>query len=726
MSFRLLPLAAALVASTALPAAAQLSCVNPAADPCVIDATANIAVGVYDIRPKSLTVGNKLFTLTGGPGTVHILANDIIFQPGARFVANHTAGLVAVTLEATGAIDLQSQGTSRSRIETSGSGTAGAITLVSGGDLTSNATLLANASSQFGFAGAISLLSMTGNVSVGGEGIKASGEQQGGGGTISLDAILGSVTVSALLEAKNGDCSGCEVSISADGDVTTTAQGDVDMRASGIGDGGTFNVLAGGNIALAGDILANGSQDEFEGGAGGELDVDAGGALVVGGRIEINGAGQGASPGSETGSVDGDGGGAAFAAGTTLQLNAPLFAVSKGFGSTDGAEFDAFGNVTIAAEVDYTGDEFGGDVSVISDALVTVSARVRTSSIVDLVNHPFALGGSVDIQACQINVTATGELVSSGSDSGSNYLWASTGLTVAGKLTAKTENELMWRTTAPVLTGQIVPAATVVQNMLLPCCGEQCPATTTSTSTSSSTSTTSTSSASSSSTSTPSTSTTSTTGPGPTTTSSTTSIVPTTSSSSTAPTTSTTGATIPTTTSTSSMPGSTSSTSTAAPTTTIVPGTTSTSSTTVLATTTTTVSSSSTLAPTTSSTSVTPSTTSSTTTTVPLTCLDTALGIDAVRCRLDFLNGLVTGATESDLGGRKLAKAIARHVAKATSLAGEPVKPKRLKKAAKQLKQLAAKVGKGVAAGKLDATLGAGLQTLATEAQSELTALVTP
>lgn len=80
-------------------------------------------------------------------------------------------------------------------------------------------------------------------------------------------------------------------------------------------------------------------------------------------------------------------------------------------------------------------------------------------------------------------------------------------------------------------------------------------------------------------------------------------------------------------------------------------------------------------------------------------------------------------ASETDLGGRKLARSITKRIAKAITLTGDPTSTRRLKKAAKQLKQLGKKLDKGLAVGKVDATIGAELQGLGAEAQAELTGL---
>ncbi len=82
-------------------------------------------------------------------------------------------------------------------------------------------------------------------------------------------------------------------------------------------------------------------------------------------------------------------------------------------------------------------------------------------------------------------------------------------------------------------------------------------------------------------------------------------------------------------------------------------------------------------------------------------------------------------ASETQLGGKRLARKLAALVTRAGNLVADPVKTKRLKKATQQLKQLAAKLAKGLDSGKIDPELGATLATLAAEAQSELAGLIT-
>ncbi|MGH7894344.1 MAG: hypothetical protein ACREQL_06725 [Candidatus Binatia bacterium] len=708
MLVRLIPLVALLVSAAAAPAAAQLPCQVPGADPCVLTNGTPIPVGINDIRPRSLVVKNKQFDVTGA-GELKILANNITFEPGARFISNGTDGNQTITLDATGFLDLQSQGTSKSKIDVSGNFGGGSIILHAVGNLSVNGTLIANATNVLGFGGPISLQSDTGNITVTGdpsEGIKSFGNAQGSGGSISLLAPLGSIAVSTQLVPKGGDCGACEVSLAAGQDITTTAQGVIDVRASGIGDGGFLDLSAGGTVSLQGNILANGSGDDMEGGTGGTLLVSATGNITIAGRVELNGA-----------SPDGDGGSLDVQSDMSITQSGPVLARSKGFGQGDEISYDALLNVTLSAEVDVSADYFGGDITVFGGGLVTVSARLHSDTPIDPVNKPFAIGGTIDVTGCQINVAATGELICTGptgSPAGSNLLSASTGLTIAGHVIATDTNEFNWRTSQPTVLGTatVTPPPLLFQDLALDCCGVSCPTTTTTSTTTSTTSSTSTTVIGA-------------------TTSTSTSTLPVTTSS-----TSSTTTTKPTTTSTSSTTAPSTSTSTSSTTlsstststSSIAPSsstTTSTSSTTLASTSTSTSSTtSSTTLGSTSSTTVVSATTSSTTA-PPTTCLDTALGIEAVQCRLDTMSRTMGTAAESDLGGARLAHKLVTRVGKARGLVGDPQTTRRLKKAAKQLKAFSKQLGNGMAAGKVRADLATTLSTLAAEAQSELTGLIT-
>jgi hypothetical protein len=315
MFSRFIALASLLTALATATAQADLLPCKSASGDCVINPD-TLAVGLYDIRPRNLVVQNHAINVTG-VGELHILANNITLQPGARLLATTASGNGNnVTLEADGTLAVQSQGTSQSKIDASGLNNGGTITLHSGSTMTVNGTLLAGTTltqNAFGSGGTIELTADTGNLSVTGNGLSSIGADQGGGGLIVLTATLGAVSVAAPIVAKGGDCGGCEVDFNAGTDVSTTSTGDVDERASGdAGDGGFFSVTAGGNVNLVGDLLLNGSGQISggSGGAGGDVLIGADGSITFG-RIEANGA-----------TPDGDGGTVDISGGTTLTQKA--------------------------------------------------------------------------------------------------------------------------------------------------------------------------------------------------------------------------------------------------------------------------------------------------------------------------------------------------------------------------------------------------------------------
>lgn len=86
---------------------------------------------------------------------------------------------------------------------------------------------------------------------------------------------------------------------------------------------------------------------------------------------------------------------------------------------------------------------------------------------------------------------------------------------------------------------------------------------------------------------------------------------------------------------------------------------------------------------------------------------------------------IVGQASETDLGGHKLAKQLAGRLAQATKLLADPTSPKDMRKAGKQLKQFATKLGKGLTKHKVNADLGSALTPLVGDAQAELAGLLT-
>ena len=89
------------------------------------------------------------------------------------------------------------------------------------------------------------------------------------------------------------------------------------------------------------------------------------------------------------------------------------------------------------------------------------------------------------------------------------------------------------------------------------------------------------------------------------------------------------------------------------------------------------------------------------------------------------MNQNVIGASQDDLGGRKIARQVTKLLDHATTLVQDGASTRKLKKAAKQLRSLVTKLNNALAKGKADATLVNQLSELATDAQNEINGLTT-
>jgi hypothetical protein len=707
MSCRSHLLAAVVVIVTALPAAAQVVTTTtatssttttttlllcpPAQNPCTIAGGSTVAAGIYDVRPRDLLVTPGTSTIDT-TGNLTVMANNITFQPGATLLSPGSPDTMSggtVVFEADGTITMQSAGTSKSRIDATAVN-GGQVSLTANGDITIDGLLVANATSRDGGGGEVDVTSTMGNLSITGDGVVAKGGDRYGGGSAYLEATLGSLTLDAPATAANGDCSGCEIDLTAGTTILTTLKGDIDVGASNVGDGGTIDIESTGDCTINGQLLGDAAGNSTDGGgAGADVTVASDtGNLAITDRVEVNGH----SPDGDAGTID-------LSANGTLVQSGPMFALSTGLGGGALVSWDSTGNVTVGS-VDASGDTDAGSVFATSNSLLTIAGTVK-ATLLNPALTTFLYGGDCDFEACQIDVPSGAQINCQGPDAAgrNTYIAGSTAVTIAGNLTATGGNQIDWRTgSPPKLTGStIVPPPVINQNPNLLCCGVNCTTTTTTTSTSSTTTHTTTTSTS------PTTSTT-----GATTTSTTaTTLAGSTTTSPTTSTTHTTTTTVATTTSTSTS--TTASTSTSGSTSTTLATTTSTS-------------------PATSSSTTTVTTAPPTTTTAgPTSCLDTALGIDAVRCRLADMTSAMSAASQTDLGGRGLEHRLAAKLKKVQKLADkDPTSTKRLKGAAKQLHGFLTQLNKGIAAGKVSSSVGTDLATLASEAENELAGLITP
>lgn len=619
---RLIGVLAAILAAGS--ARAQLC--GPTDDPCVVSSSINVPTGsLFDLGGRDLVIAANTTLTVQTTGLMTILAGNITLNDGARIVANGNDGLGgSLQLQATGAIVLDPN----SRVDVSG-GSGGDITLMSqtllmNGQVRANATLRDN-------EGGILTIQTSGDATIAGGGIQAnSGNRFGCGGLMEMISD-GSITVTAPIEFRGGDCDGGDVDLDAAGNITIGPASELTVIATyEFGSGGAISLTAGGDVTVDGLLTENGEGSFSEGGGdGGDLDI-IGSNVTMNGAVAVNG-----------GAPDGGGGFVDVAATRRLAINGPidLLGPLQGFGGD--VLLWAEEGIDLTSVVTATGGYVGGSF----DAVARGSFSMTAAGAVDVTAGGSAFGqygGTLDIQACNVTVPAGASLIAGGDGPpprASIRTQVSNATTIGGTLSVGAGIELRYRSVLPILQpGSVLSSVpTVIADPALPCCFA-CEATTTSTSSSTSSTVTTTTSSTTPTTletsTTSTTTTTSTTEPPPTTTTSTTEPPPTTTSSTT----------------------SSSTTSTAPPTTVTSTSVTTTSST----------SSSST----TSSSSVTTTVVStSTSTTLPLSCLDEPLeGYEAVECVIGSLDDMLASQSEDALGGHKSAKRLAGKIAKTSAL----------------------------------------------------------
>ncbi|HKA29714.1 MAG TPA: hypothetical protein VKH82_10080 [Candidatus Binatia bacterium] len=623
------------------------------------------------VLTKTLTVqGAAVLTINAGSLLVD---GGSIIAPGASGIGGSLSILAAtsMTFQNDALVDVSA-------------GVAGGIVDLEAlnGDLNYSGRIKANGTTRDGDGGAVSL-SATGNMTVAGGTVDASGGDRAGGGFIDIEVTNGSLLVSSTLSAPGGD--GGDLILVGGTSLQTTASADIDVSASGdAGSGGSIDLSASGDLSIAGNADGTGAVSAdptfSDGGDGADyyLTSDTG-SITVTGQADMS-----AASGGSGGQID-------FEAGLDLTVLKPMATMSTGADGVGGdVTFFAGRNLSVPQPVNASGGTGSGGTT---DVEAGANADVAGQLVVD----GTLVAGQNFLSGCTVTVESNALLSAQGPSAGMagaamNIVQAGSAMTIAGTLKAGDQNLLTYRQPpAPVTTGAtIVPAPTIQQDPNIPCC-VACPVTTTTSTT----------------TSLPTTSTTSST--------STTAVVPTTTSSTTTSSTSTT--TIHTTTTSTTTSSSTSTTASSTTTT----STSTTTSTTETSTTTT-------AAPTTSTSTTTTPASSSTTTTLSGDCTEQPLeGLDAVDCRIDVLSTAIGDESPDEFGGPRKTHAQIQRLDNARDLVnaarqGTKVRTK-LRLAIRQLRTLNRALQKTINTGKTPPDVGAFLSARVSEALAELETL---
>jgi len=452
------------------------------ANPCEITSACTIPAGAtFDIGNRALVIKNKTLTIGAGDAPATITAGSILLEPGSRIVASGITGTFGtggnVTLISHSTITVQSQGTSRSKIVVSGAFEAGYAELIADGNIVFNGSIEANTESPDGFGGGVEFTSTNGSIQIDGMGLEAIGGGRGENGASGGEIVLfanGNVTVNSILNASNGDCIACDITIdSASGNIVTNQT--LNVGASGdLGDGGTVNLSAEGTVTVNGQVLGSargsGGVEDGEAGTGGDADFFGAQGIAINANVTF----EGSAPDGDGGTIDISSLGNVNLAGI---LNTQTSA-SFGFG---GEIFvSGGGTVTNTNLIDAGGGFGGGFIELTADnQKVTIGGELNVDA--DLSNPFGTFGGNIDVRGCDVELLAGKRITVLGGGAyprSTARLEASGLMTVRGTIRATTAVDLVHRGQTPVVTGTavITPAPSIIFDGTLPCCVncEQC------------------------------------------------------------------------------------------------------------------------------------------------------------------------------------------------------------------------------------------------------------
>ncbi|MGH7896302.1 MAG: DUF4215 domain-containing protein [Candidatus Binatia bacterium] len=196
--------------------------------------------------------------------------------------------------------------------------------------------------------------------------------------------------------------------VAAGGNITIRTTGAIDIQGSGPnkgkidvstdGDSGIIDLQAGGNVTIAGQLVAVGSA-QYAG--GGTIDILAGGSIVVAPSGDV----------VVTGGTQGDGGEVFMSAGVGIDLQNVIEASGGDFGGGTIELTARGGDVIVRQQLNVPGGGFSGDGGIVS---LTASGSVQLLAPID--GHAAGdsedgsgSGGDVDIRAQQA-ITITGTL----------------------------------------------------------------------------------------------------------------------------------------------------------------------------------------------------------------------------------------------------------------------------------------------------------------------------
>ena len=499
--------------------AAQISSQDPTCPsgtgPCVISRDFTVPDGcILDFGTRAVTVGTGGKLLTA-PGSVTIRGGSLTVA-GRGFI--DARGLAApvdrgglVTIQTTGAVDIQKTGSDPGRINVSGDLLGGTLKIEAGGSVTIAGEVNADNLSGSAAGGSIVVDAVGDIVTLPGSVVSAQGGT-GGSGRVDLSAG-GRVNLGETVDIRGDEGGELDVSSGSEA-VVRRVRGDASGDA---GSGGCVMVTGGTRVDLLGVISLTGSSsiDGTTGGCGGAATFDAqfgdvtvtSGAQILaegagpdggGGEVDLSAAGSVVVQIASIASARSNGGqgcgGMICIDGQLGMTNSGTLDVSGGLGGgtvdiSSAANVTLGGTITAAA---FSDGGFAGDVT--AEAGFDGAGALSISGTIDVTGgHCSVLngcgdGGTTDLSGCDVTLTPTGHLLAVAPNAGQNRLTAREQLTVAGEANASAVGAGTVGTNLfehpsrkpPILGGVVTPPASVTPfatctGPLQPLCLDPCP-----------------------------------------------------------------------------------------------------------------------------------------------------------------------------------------------------------------------------------------------------------
>lgn len=432
-------------------------------NPCVISSNATIDDGSnLDFGDVDVVVEEDVVLSIDGDGaSVDIQADSFVMEPGATIqpLSQVEYGPYLNIYTDVGNVEMQADGTKRSRIDLTGmaSGSGGDLTVTADG--TGADLLFDGIVESRGGSGGYMDLEADNDLRVFNIDSSADSAVDALGGAMEFDAgndldITGQLSSGA--PGTSGE--GADQYVTAGGDIHLHPGAVMDVSSTGAGSvTGTFSMTSStGNILIEGQMLGT-TPSSFESTDAGIVDMYANaGNITISALINMT-AGNNGYAYDSTFDATGD---------LTVLPGGKVLAGSKGPNGQGGGLSFRGQHVSIQEDLDISGGGEGTNTIEIDAVLTaTIDAKLKATS---------ASGGDagqIDVSGCDVTIAEDGKLEVKTGSTGSVNLEGGRQVVVLGQLKAGDSNTIEYDLNYPQVLGNVTPAATITQTADSSACG---------------------------------------------------------------------------------------------------------------------------------------------------------------------------------------------------------------------------------------------------------------